>query len=336
MRILITGGSGFLGTYLARHLLQQGSLCFGGNAPQAIDQLWLTDLQPPPADLLNHAKVHIVTGDLIDLLQHQTLSLKGIDAVVHLAAAVSGECERDLDLGLRSNIDTTTALLQAARTEGRAPLFVYASSVAVFGSMPGLPMPAVIQDHTLPAPQNSYGTQKFVCEQLVADFGRRGLVRSRNVRLMTVAIRPGRPNGAASGFLSGMVREPLAGIRATVPVAAETPVALASPANTVAGLVAALTTSDADWGPRTAINLPALTTTVGEIAAALGRLAGARALDLLDWQIDDRVGAIVGAWPSRFEATRAQQLGLQPDASVDDLLQQYVRDHPAAIQLPLI
>ena len=336
MRILITGSSGFLGTSLARHLLAQGSLSLGGGAAHSIQQLLLTDLLPPPPDLLHNPKVQALTGDLIDLLQHQTLSLKGIDAVVHLAAAVSGECERDLDLGLRSNIDTTTALLQAARAAGAAPLFVYASSVAVFGSMPGLAMPAVIQDHTLPAPQNSYGIQKYICEQLVADFGRRGLVRSRNVRLMTVAIRPGRPNGAASGFLSGMVREPLAGIRATVPVAAHTPVALASPANTVAGLVAALCTSDADWGPRTAINLPALSTTVGDIAAALGRLAGPSALNLLDWQPDERVAAIVGAWPSRFDAARAHGLGLMPDASIDDLLQQYVRDHRASIHLPLI
>jgi nucleoside-diphosphate-sugar epimerase len=335
MRILITGGSGFLGTSLARYLLAQASLSLGGGTAQPIQQLLLTDLLPPPPDLLRNPKVLALTGDLIDLLQQQTLKMQGIDAVVHLAAAVSGECERNLDLGLRSNIDATTALLQSARAQGQAPIFVYASSVAVFGSMPGLPMPAVIQDDTLPAPQNSYGIQKFICEQLVADYGRRGLVRSRNVRLMTVAIRPGQPNGAASGFLSGMVRDPLASIQATVPVAADTPVALASPANTVAGLAAALCTSDTQWGPRTAINLPALSTTVGDIAAALGRLAGKRALKLLDWRPDERIAAIVGAWPSRFDAARAHGLGLIPDASIDELLQQYVRDHRTSIQLPV-
>ena len=169
----------------------------------------------------------------------------------------------------------------------------------------------------------------------MADFGRRGLVRARNVRLMTVAIRPGRPNGAASGFLSGMVREPLAGQRATVPVSAETAVALASPANTIAGLMAALTTGAEAWGPRTALNLPALSTTVGDIAAALGRVAGPAALDLLDWQPDERIAAIVGAWPSRFHAARAHGLGLLPDASVDALVDQYVTEHRAAITLPL-
>ncbi|MGQ0708176.1 MAG: D-erythronate dehydrogenase [Rhodoferax sp.] len=335
MRILITGGSGFLGTRLARELLVQGRVALAGGGPQAIEQLWLTDLVPPPADLAADARVHALTGDLLNLLASGTLALSGIDAVVHLAAAVSGDCERDLDLGLRSNVDTTRALLQAARAAGHAPLFVYASSVAVFGCEPSLPMPPIIRDDTLPAPQGSYGIQKFIGEQLVADFGRRGLVRARNVRLMTVAIRPGRPNGAASGFLSGIVREPLAGLRATVPVSEDTPVALASPASTIAGLVAALTTQDSDWGPRTAINLPALSTTVGQIAAALGRLAGVAALELLDWQPDERIGAIVGAWPSRFDAARARALGLLPDASVDTLLAQYVNENRPAIRLPL-
>lgn len=335
MRILITGGSGFLGARLARELLAQPGVALAGGTPQAIEQLWLTDLVPPPAELAADPRVHALTGDLLNLLASGTLALGGIDAVVHLAAAVSGDCERDLDLGLRSNIDTTRALLQAARTAGHAPLFVYASSVAVFGGVPGLPLPAVIADDTLPAPQGSYGIQKFVGEQLVADFGRRGLVRARNVRLMTVAIRPGKPNGAASGFLSGMVREPLAGQRATVPVPADTAVALASPASTIAGLMAALTTGDAAWGPRTALNLPALSTTVGDLAAALGRVAGPAALDLLDWQPDERIAAIVGAWPSRFDAARARGLGLLPDASVDALVAQYVNEHRVAITLSL-
>ncbi len=335
MRILITGGSGFLGARLARQLLSQTELALNGGEPCAIEQLWLTDLAPPPADLAADPRVHSVTGDLLSLLESGALSLAGMDAVVHLAAAVSGDCERDLDLGLRSNIDTTRALLQAARQAGNAPLFVYASSVAVFGGMPGQPMPKVIADDTLPTPQGSYGIQKFVGEQLVADFGRRGLVQARNVRLMTVAIRPGRPNGAASGFLSGMVREPLAGIRATVPVSPDTAVAVASPANTIAGLMAALTTPDEAWGPRTALNLPALSTTAGELAVALGRVAGQAALDLLDWQPDARVAAIVGAWPSRFDAARARDLGLGPDASVDAIVAQYVRDHRDAITQPL-
>jgi len=338
MQVLITGAAGFLGARLARELLAQGTLALAGAAPQPITRLTLTDLFPPPADLLADARVQAVSGELNALLDAASPSpLVSADTalIVHLAAAVSGECEADLDLGLRSNIDATRALLQAARQHGAAPLFVYASSVAVFGGAPGLPLPVPVRDDSLPFPQGSYGAQKFIGEQLVADFGRRGLVQARNVRLMTVAVRPGRPNGAASSFLSGMVREPLAGQRATVPVAADTAVALSSPGRTIAGLLRAAGASADAWGPRAAVNLPALATTVGAIAAALERLAGPAATALLDWVPDPRIAAIVGAWPSHFEARRAAALGLQPDADVDALLRAYVQDHPDAVRLPL-
>ena len=335
MHVLITGGSGFLGARLARQLLAAGSFVLDGAPPQPLTRLTLTDLVPPPADLLADPRVQAVTGELNALLAEGRVPAAGTELIVHLAAAVSGECEADLDLGLRSNLDATLALLQGARRLGRAPVFVYASSVAVFGGMPGQPLPVPVRDDSLPMPQGSYGCQKFIGEQLVADFGRRGLVRARSVRLMTVAVRPGRPNGAASSFLSGMVREPLAGQRAVVPVEAATAVALSSPGRGIAGLLCAAAADDARWGPRTALNLPALSTTVGEIAAALGRLAGPAATALLDWQPDARIAGIVGAWPSRFEPERARGLGLLPDPSIDALLQDYVRDHPEAVRLPL-
>ncbi|MGA0611915.1 D-erythronate dehydrogenase [Caldimonas sp. KR1-144] len=335
MRVLITGGSGFLGARLARTLLKTGRLALAGAAAAEITELRLTDLAPPPADLLADARVSAVTGDLAALLRDGRLALDDIDAVVHLAAAVSAECEADLDLGLRSNLEASLALLQAARHAGRAPVFVFASSVAVFGAAPGRSLPETIEDDDLPVPRSSYGVQKFAVEQLVADFDRRGLVRGRNVRLMTVAVRPGRPNGAASGFLSGMVREPLAGARCVVPVSPETRVALASPGNTVAGLLRALEASADAWGPATAVNLPALSTTAGEIAQALARVAGDEAASRLDWQPDARIAAIVGGWPARFAGTRAKALGLAPDASVEALIRAYAADHPDALQRPL-
>ena len=340
MRILITGAAGFLGARLARELLRLPALSLAGAPARPIAQLLLTDLFPPPEDLRAQARVQAVVGDLPELLARGDLSLQGVDAVVHLAAAVSADCEADLDLGLRSNLQASLGLLQAARqakeASGAAPVFVFASSVAVFGAAPGTALPAVIGDDHLPTPRGSYGIQKFMVEQLVADFDRRGLVQGRNVRLMTVAVRPGRPNGAASSFLSGMLREPLAGQRSTVPVAPQTPVALASPQRTIEGLLLALQADAPTWGPATAVNLPALSTTVGEMAQALARLGGDEAAARLDWVPDARIAAIVGGWPARFDAARARGLGLQADASVDALLRAYAADHPEALARPLI
>lgn len=237
MHILITGGCGFVGARLARTLLAQGQLCIAGAAPQAIRTITLSDRAEPPADLAADARVKFVGGDLNELIAKGQLPLKDAQVIYHLAAAVSGECEADFDLGMRSNLDATLGLLQACRHAGHQPTVVFSSSLAVFGGSAEQPMPAVIEDHTLPTPQGSYGIQKFIGEQLVADFARKGFIRGRNVRLMTVSVRPGRPNGAASGFLSGMIREPLAGVRAVVPVAPDTPVALASPRITIDGLI---------------------------------------------------------------------------------------------------
>jgi nucleoside-diphosphate-sugar epimerase len=335
MRVVITGGAGFLGARLARRLLALGSLCLAGGPVRTIATLTLLDLVAPPPDLLADARVRTVVGDLNDLLASDAAPIAQADLIVHLAAAVSGDCEADLDLGLRSNIDATLALLQVARRGGQRPVFVYASSVAVFGGMPGQPLPAVIEDNTLPTPQGSYGVQKFIGEQLVADFARRGLVIGRIARLMTVAVRPGKPNGAASGFLSAMVREPFAGLRAAVPVTPDTQVALSSPGATVTGLLCAIQASDAEWGPRTALNLPALSTTVGAIADGMERVAGPAAIAMLDWVPEARVAAIVGGWPSHFDAARARGMRLLPDPSVDALLRDYIHDNPDAVHLPV-
>ncbi|MBS0391071.1 MAG: NAD-dependent epimerase/dehydratase family protein [Proteobacteria bacterium] len=333
MNILITGGSGFLGARLARTLLAQGSLALAGAPAQPIQRLVLVDRVAPPADLALDARVQPLLGDLGEQLAAGALPLGEVQAVFHLAAAVSGECEADFDLGMRSNLDATRQLLEGCRHAGHTPVFVFSSSVAVFGDSPEQRLPAVIEDNSLPTPQNSYGIQKFIGEQLVADFTRKGFVQGRNVRLMTVSVRPGRPNAAASSFLSGMLREPLAGERARCPVAPETPVALSSPGNTVRGILRAATASAGQWGARTAVNLPAITTTVGEMAQALERVAGKEATALIDWEPDAQIAKIITSWPSRFNPKRAQALGLAADESFEAILRDYVRENPQAVKL---
>lgn len=331
MRILITGGCGFLGIRLAKALLQTDSLCING-ASQPIKRLVLTDLVSPPAELLKDERVQFIGGNLRTLLAHDKAMLSDIQVIFHLAAAVSGECEANFDLGMSINLDTTRDLLEACRASQQIPIVVFASSVAVFSCRPGQTWDEVIvDDDTLPTPQSSYGIQKYIGEQLMADFGRKGFIRTRTVRLMTVSVRPGKPNGAASGFLSGMIREPLAGIKAIVPVAAETPVALSSPSRTIEGLIKAAKASDAAWGFLTAMNLPSVQVTVGEMAMALQRLAGKQTADYLEWKIDPAIVKIVNSWPGEIAFSRASQLGLTPDSSFDSIIQQYINENPAAV-----
>jgi nucleoside-diphosphate-sugar epimerase len=333
MNIVITGGAGFLGARLARQLLLLGKLSLAGHSAQAITGMTLVDRVAPPADLLADPRIRAVVGDLNHLFEQNNPDFQVVraqDAIIfHLAAAVSGDCEADFDLGMRSNVDATRALLQACRALNSRPTVVFASSLAVFGNSPEQALPEVIDDRTLPTPQNSYGIQKFIGEQLVADYARKGFIRGRNVRLMTVSVRPGKPNGAASSFLSGMIREPLAGIRANCPVPANTAVALSSPARTVEGLIRAAEAADIDWGARTAINLPALTTTVGNMALALERLAGKATASLIDWTPDPAIAAIVTSWPSRIDAARARKLGLLPDTDFESIVAAYRAENQA-------
>jgi D-erythronate 2-dehydrogenase len=335
MNILITGGAGFLGARLARALLTQGSLAVAGAAAQPIQTITLADRAAPPADLASDPRVRAVIGDLNAQIANKAIPAPGTDVVFHLAAAVSGECEADFDLGMHSNFDATRALLDACRALGSKPLFVFASSLAVFGNLPGQPLPELIEDFTLPTPQSSYGIQKFIGEQLVADFARKGFVRGRSARLMTVSVRPGRPNGAASSFFSGMIREPLAGVRAQVPVPAETRHAFLSPRLTTDALIRVAGVSDEQWGPLTAINLPAMGATVGEMAAALERVAGKAATDLLDWTPDPAILRLVKTWPGNVASARARAMGMQSDASFEAIVRDYIRENPEAVKLPV-
>ncbi len=343
MNIVITGGAGFLGARLARALLSVGQFSVNGAPARPIQQVLLVDRAQAAADLLADARVKSLVGDLNDLLVPGPQGTPAIpantDVVYHLAAAVSGECEADFDLGMRSNLAATEALLAACRKLGTQPVVVFASSLAVFGlvhDQPALPPPSVITDRTLPTPQTSYGIQKLIGEQLVADYTRKGFIRGRSARLMTVSVRPGKPNGAASSFFSGMIREPLAGVKGACPVTPDTPVALSSPGRTIEGLLRVGQTTDTEWGPKTALNLPALVTTVGEMAQALGKVAGTAATDLIDWTPDETIRRIVKTWPGHVESARANALGLFADPDFETIVRAYVRENPEAIHLPTV
>jgi len=332
MRVLITGGAGFVGDRLARALLARGTL-----AGRRIESLVLADQAPARADLAADQRVEARVGPL--LAQCETLSQEAFDGVFHLASAVSGECEADFDLGLRSNLDSTRALLDALRARvqaGAAPArLVFSSSVAVFGPDPALPLPAVVADDTLPAPQTSYGTQKLICEHLVADYTRKGFIDGRAARLMTVTVRPGRPNGAASSFFSGIIREPLAGEESICPVSADVSHPVSSPQRTVQGLIAVYEASREAFVGRTALNLPALNVTVGEMLAALEAVAGKAVRARVRFERDERIAGIVANWPQGATARRAAGLGLQPEKNFEDIIRQYIADcadNPAVLK----
>jgi len=319
MRILITGAAGFVGARLARSLLQRGRL-----AGAAIEQLVLTDQVAVPADLGADPRVQTRIGPL--LAECETLRREPFDGVFHLASAVSWECEVDFELGLRSNLDSTRALLDALRAGGAVPRFVFSSSVAVFGPDPALPMPRVVADDTLPTPQTSYGIQKLICEHLVADYTRKGFIDGRSARLMTVTVRPGRPNGAASSFFSAIIREPLAGQIAVCPVSPDVSHPVSSPQRTVEGLIAVYEASREAYGGRTALNLPALNLRVSEMLDALEAVAGPEVRSRVRFERDERIATIVANWPSGASAARAARLGLEPERRFEDIVRQYIAD----------
>ena len=332
VKVLVTGGAGFLGSRLARDLLATGSLEVTGSGAQPLDRLTIADQAPVPGDLAADSRVTAVQGDLGDLLSPRTGPpgapevLAGIDVVFHLAAAVSGECEADFDLGVRANLRATEALLAACRALGTSPLVVFASSLAAFGDSRDHPLPAAVSDQTLPNPQTSYGVQKVICEQLVADYTRKGFLRGRSLRLMTVCVRPGRPNAAASGFLSSIIREPLAGDRAVCPVGPQTAAALASPAKTIQGLRRAAAADDESWGGRSAVTLPALTVTVEAMVAALAQVAGPKAPALIDWIPDPAIDRMMSGWAARVQSDRAERLGLAPDPDFASIIEMHVAE----------
>jgi D-erythronate 2-dehydrogenase len=316
MRIVITGGCGFLGRRLALLLLERGS------SLGPIDELTLFDSAPPTLPLPHDRRLSLVTGDIADRDTVRRLLLPGAAAVFHLAAVVSGEAEADTDLGYRVNLDGTRAVLEGCRALGTSPRFVFASSLAVYGGA----LPPAVGDDTPLTPQSSYGTQKAIGELLVNDYSRKGFVDGRALRLPTVVVRPGRPNRAASTFASSMIREPLAGRDAVCPVMPDLVMALASPRRVVAALHRAHELPGEAIGANRSLQLPGFSVAVGEMAAAVRRAGGDAAHARIRWQPDPQIEAIVAGWPQALAASRATALGFTADAGIDEAIEAFIAD----------
>ncbi|HSS26775.1 MAG TPA: D-erythronate dehydrogenase [Usitatibacter sp.] len=306
MKILITGGGGFLGSRLARALLARDTSA----------RITLLDMAFPPG---LERDFTCMTGDVAARATLEKALGTDTDSIFHLAAVVSGGAEADFDLGYRVNMDGTHALLEAARHLARPPRIVYASSVAAFGGV----LPDVLDDSTTPAPQTSYGTQKVIGEYLVADYTRKGFIDGRSLRLPTIVVRPGKPNLAASSFASGIIREPLAGVEAACPVPDSTGVWILSPRRVVDAFVHAHDLPSSAWPTTRVVNLPGITLTVREMIDAMGRVAGQDAVSRVKFVPDARIQGIVKTWPVRFETQRAKEMGFMADGDFDSI----VRDH---------
>jgi nucleoside-diphosphate-sugar epimerase len=316
MDIVVTGAAGFLGGEVVATLLDRGQL--GG---REVSRVVAVDRVAPAVGAADPRVVPVV-GDIAEPGMLASV-LRSTDVVFHLAAIVSGQAEVDVDLGARVNVDATRLLLDACRHAGTAPVVVFASSVAVYGGA----LPAVVDDRTPLWPASTYGTQKVIGELLIADYTRKGFVDGRSLRLPTISVRPGAPNRAASSFLSGIIREPLAGLPAVCPVVPETEVWLASPDSAVANLVAG---AELDLGmDRRGINLPGVTVSVGEMVATLAAVAGPAVAELVRWEPDPAISALVETWPARIDTSRARGVGLRADAGFGALLEAYLRRRPA-------
>ena len=314
MRVLITGAAGMLGRKLTRRLLETGHL-----RGERIDAVDLVDLVEAPVES-DLCTAHV--ADLSRTGEAEALVSVGPDVVFHLAAVVSAEAEADFDKGMRVNVGGTRALFDAVRLSSGVPRVVYASSIAVFGA----PFPDPIPDDFHPTPLTSYGTQKLIGEALLADYSRRGFLDGVGIRLPTVSVRPGTPNAAASSFFSGIIREPLNGLEARLPVSREVRHPHASPRAAVGFLVRAAELDTSRLGGRRNLTMPGVSVTVGEQIEALARVAGSKIVALIADAPDPTVAEIVAGWPPRFDTARAASLGFTADETYDDIIRAYIED----------
>lgn len=323
MRIVITGGAGFLGRKLARRLLELGTLTDASGQKRRIEDVLLLDVVA--AQGVGDPRVRALAGDVADPSVIAQAIGPDSDSVFHLAAVVSGEAEQNFDLGWRVNFDATRLLLERCRTLAQPPKVIFTSSCAVFGGV----LPDVVPDTQQLTPQSSYGAQKSCGELLVWDYTRKGFVDGRSLRLPTVSVRPGKPNKAASSFASGIIREPLNGVEAVCPVAPETGMWLTSPRTVIENMIVAHEAPASAFGASRSINLPGISTTVRGMIESLVRVAGADVAARITMRYDEGVDRIVRTWPRDFDTAFARSLRMRADTDFDAIVRQYIDDELA-------
>jgi nucleoside-diphosphate-sugar epimerase len=317
MRVLVIGSSGMVGRKLLARLASDGRI---SGVP--ISHLTMFDVNHHDTPIEAPFATHALTGDLSNPHQPVALLADKPDIIFHLAAIVSGEAEQDFDKGYRINLDGTRFLLEAIRAAAYVPRLVFTSSVAVFGS----PLPDPIPDEHHLTPLTSYGTQKAICELLISDYSRKGLVDGISLRFPTICVRPGKPNAAASGFFSGIIREPLNGLEAQLPVDDEVRHTHASPRSAVGFLLHAAGLDAQHVGNHRAITMPGVAATVGEQIAALRRIAGEQVANRIVRKPDLFIQQIVSGWPQRFDTRKALRLGFRSEQTFDEIIRYYIDD----------
>jgi nucleoside-diphosphate-sugar epimerase len=317
MHVLITGAAGMIGRKLSARLVKDGQL-----NGQKIDRLTLIDVVAPEKPTGFGGAVELSASDLSSPGAAAKAIAGKPDVIFHLAGVVSGEAETDFDKGYRVNLDGTRALLEEVRAAGYKPKVVFTSSIAVYGA----PFPASIADEFQLTPLTSYGTQKAICELLLADYNRRGILEGVGIRLPTICVRPGKPNNAASGFFSGIIREPLAGQEALLPVSESVRHTHASPRSAVGFLIHAAGLTREQLGPRINLAMPGVSCTVGEQIDALRRVAGDKVAARIRRHPDELVQRIVSGWAERLDAKRARDLGFKAEANFDDIVRAHIED----------
>lgn len=321
MHVVITGGAGFIGRRLCLELLRRGELTGGEGKPARIERIVLFD-HAPPSRPIDDPRVQVLAGDIGDPAAVRTAIAPGPGSVFHLAAVVSAEAEANFDLGMRVNLDGTRNVLEACRALAKPPRLVFTSSIATYGGK----LPDPVTDETLQTPLTSYGAQKAAAEFLVGDYSRKGFLDGRSLRLPTITIRPGKPNRAASTWVSSIMREPLQGEDAVCPVTQETRMACLSPRRCVAALIRAHELPAEMLGGSRSILLPGLSVSAREMAEAVQRNAGNRRLGRILWEPDAAIQKIVDGWPKASRSARAAALGFEGDGSIDEIVRGFIED----------